>query len=575
MTEQDNAMHYPTSAKRPDNKLFNYDIIPKVYGDHFTPPTLLPPKIQRNDKDKPTDVYCDLKNPMRVKTIDDFELENVVGYGNYCEVVIAIHRESKKTYAVKIIDKQRCQQLKHTLDVLIEKHVLCRIKDELYDPSRPDDFPFPLIYATMRGENKLYIVQEALLGGELWESIADVGCMWMPRSRSLLAQVVIAVERLHSLNIVHRDLKLENVMMRNRSQLQGRDNSIVLIDFGTSLDLSRPGLEGGGNTTRGRKGFKYHHWVGSPNFMPPEAVHNRHSDLRNDLWGLGCLVFQCLAGAPPFQAPSDYLVFIKSGYKMLEYPPGFPPLARDLIEKLLQFHPADRLGAGNEALGEAITVNWQAVKNHPFFEGIDFGSPVNEIKLVPQPVHTKLLKKLSTHVLRRLKGTEWVDDRSIEPSYAQLTDAVQDSLLIDSLNQILQDTRFCSECVQCQSSNKRRLLPPVASSVSTVLCAIVALSCDHCMSVLSSAMTENHSDVWKFISQSQRRALHHQHRVWRDRERDDGYFEILSNEYLLRNPLQKDDGSSDLSEQSPSDHELYEANIEKETDSIREKESQR
>lgn len=100
--------------------------------------------------------------------------------------------------------------------------------------------------------------------------------------------------------------------------------------------------------------------------MPPEVVNNKDADGTADLWSLGIILYQMLAGSTPFQGGSQYLTFLKTQEGIYEMPPFFSKNAADLINQLLRPVPEDRLGSGPDGFTQ--------LKKHPFFDGIDFES---------------------------------------------------------------------------------------------------------------------------------------------------------------------------------------------------------
>merc|ERR1719409_2425658 len=92
---------------------------------------------------------------------------------------------------------------------------------------------------------------------------------------------------------------------------------IKVIDFGSAKDLRNPQVRGAGNTGTRRQ---FHDYVGTPNFMAPEMIRNKFSDTRCDIWSIGCTLFQCLTGLPPFASRSEYLTYIKAMSGEFEIP---------------------------------------------------------------------------------------------------------------------------------------------------------------------------------------------------------------------------------------------------------------
>jgi Serine/threonine protein kinase len=135
-------------------------------------------------------------------------------------------------------------------------------------------------------------------------------------------------------------------------------NRMKLVDFGTARDMNNPEIKGSGNSAKGKKIFD--HFVGTPQYMAPECIHNKDSNFKCDIWSLGCILYQFLAGYPPFNGGSEYVIFMKStAEKPIFYDYLFSTEAKDLITKMLERDMEKRLSL-------------EEVMKHPYFEGIDF-----------------------------------------------------------------------------------------------------------------------------------------------------------------------------------------------------------
>lgn len=116
------------------------------------------------------------------------------------------------------------------------------------------------------------------------------------------------------------------------------------------------------NTERRRASF-----VGTAQYVSPEILKGNASHLSTDLWSFGCIIYQMLAGCPPFRGATEYLIFQKILNEDYDFPDNFDSRAKDLISKLLRFNPKDRLGS--EDYNDS---RYQSIRNHPFFDGIDW-----------------------------------------------------------------------------------------------------------------------------------------------------------------------------------------------------------
>jgi serine/threonine protein kinase len=136
--------------------------------------------------------------------------------------------------------------------------------------------------------------------------------------------------------------------------------TIKIIDFGSCKDMEGTEFEKKFDEEREKSRSRkmvYKNFVGTPNYMAPECVHNKGSDFKADIWSLGCVLYNLFTGFPPFLGRSDYLVFTKSTVGKYNFPPGVVPHdAQDLISKLIVIDPEKRL-----TLDE--------IYNHHFLEG--------------------------------------------------------------------------------------------------------------------------------------------------------------------------------------------------------------
>lgn len=281
----------------------------------------------------------------------DYEVGELLGRGVYTSVYEALEKPTGQTVALKIVDRYRCERLKKTPDLYMEKHCL-----------RRTNHPNIVRMLNWFSDNtSIFVVMEECQGGELWEAVKTVGC---PRrlAQHYLGQVLNAVDYLRDARIVHRDLKAENIMLTEMGVVK-------LIDFGTAKDLENPHIKGAGNAARHKV---FEDYVGTPQFMAQEVIENKCSDQRSDTWSLGCTIFQVLSGCPPFHAASEYLIFTRIQEQGLELPPGLGSEAEDLIRRMVVHDPDARLGAHDLA----------EVKGHAYFKGTEF----KDLHKRPKPV---------------------------------------------------------------------------------------------------------------------------------------------------------------------------------------------
>ncbi|KAJ9610853.1 serine/threonine protein kinase [Cladophialophora chaetospira] len=288
------------------------------------------------------------------KGVKDFNFGQTLGEGSYSTVLAASDRSSGREYAIKVLDKKHIIKEKKVKYVNIEKDTLNRLTDH---PG------VVRLYYTFQDERSLYFVLDLCPGGELLGVLKRMSTFDEECSRFYGAQILDTIEYMHSRGVIHRDLKPENLLLDG-------NRHIKVTDFGTAKLLpERRGNEGQvdfepDSTSNENRASSF---VGTAEYVSPELLTDKNACKASDMWAFGCIVYQLLAGRPPFKAVNDYQTFQKIVGLDYDFPRGFPEVARDLVERLLVLDPQRRLSL-------------EHAKNHPFFTGVKWGRGLWEQK---------------------------------------------------------------------------------------------------------------------------------------------------------------------------------------------------
>ncbi|PKA51721.1 3-phosphoinositide-dependent protein kinase 1 [Apostasia shenzhenica] len=281
--------------------------------------------------------------PQEPFTVDDFELGKMYGVGSYSKVLKAKKKDSGKVYALKIMDKKFITKENKISYVKLERIVL----DQLDHPG------IIRLYFTFQDTYSLYMALESCEGGELFDQITRKGRLSEDETRFYAAEVIDALEYIHGVGLIHRDIKPENLLLT-------ADGHVKIADFGSVKPTRDSKLTVLPNTTFDKACT----FVGTAAYVPPEVLNSCPASFGNDLWALGCTLYQMLSGCSPFKDASEWLIFQRIIARDLKFPDYFSNEARDLIDKLLDTEPSMRLGAGPDG--------YATLKMHPFFKGIDW-----------------------------------------------------------------------------------------------------------------------------------------------------------------------------------------------------------
>ncbi|XP_072280310.1 G protein-coupled receptor kinase 5 isoform X1 [Pyxicephalus adspersus] len=242
-------------------------------------------------------------------------------------------------YACKRLEKKRIKKRKGESMALNEKQILEKVTSR---------FVVNLAYA-YETKDALCLVLTLMNGGDLKFHIYNMGNPGFQEQRASFyaAEILCGLGDLHQESIVYRDLKPENILLDDHGHIR-------ISDLGLAVKIPE------GDTIRGR--------VGTVGYMAPEVLNNQRYSFSPDFWGLGCLIYEMIAGQSPFRGRKEKVKREEVDRRVLEteevYSQKFSEEAKSLCKMLLTKDVRHRLGCHNERVVE--------VKRHPFFKVINF-----------------------------------------------------------------------------------------------------------------------------------------------------------------------------------------------------------
>ncbi|KAH7188489.1 kinase-like domain-containing protein [Fusarium flagelliforme] len=260
-------------------------------------------------------------------SLGDFDILRTLGTGSFGRVHLVQSKHNQRFYAVKVLKKAqvvKMKQVEHTND---ERRMLADVKH-----------PFLItLWGTFQDSKNLYMVMDFVEGGELFSLLRKSGRFPNPVAKFYAAEVTLALEYLHSKNIIYRDLKPENLLLDRHGHLK-------ITDFGFAK----------------RVPDKTWTLCGTPDYLAPEVVSNKGYNKSVDWWSLGILIYEMLCGYTPFWDSGSPMKIYENILKgKVKYPAYVNADAQNLLERLITADLTKRLG--NLYGGPAD------VKNHPWF----------------------------------------------------------------------------------------------------------------------------------------------------------------------------------------------------------------
>ncbi|XP_063457773.1 LOW QUALITY PROTEIN: cAMP-dependent protein kinase catalytic subunit PRKX [Pan paniscus] len=297
-------------------------------------------------------------------SLQDFDTLATVGTGTFGRVHLVKEKTAKHFFALKVMSIPDVIRLKQEQHVHNEKSVLKEVSH-----------PFLIrLFWTWHDERFLYMLMEYVPGGELFSYLRNRGRFSSTSGLFYSAEIICAIEYLHSKEIVYRDLKPENILL-------DRDGHIKLTDFGFAKKLV--------DRT----------WTlcGTPEYLAPEVIQSKGHGRAVDWWALGILIFEMLSGFPPFFDDNPFGIYQKILAGKIDFPRHLDFHVKDLIKKLLVVDRTRRLGNMKNGAND--------VKRHRWFRSVDWEA-VPQRKLKP-PIVPKIAGDGDTSNFETYPENDW------------------------------------------------------------------------------------------------------------------------------------------------------------------------
>ncbi|EIN10639.1 kinase-like protein [Punctularia strigosozonata HHB-11173 SS5] len=361
--------------------------------------------------------------------LDDFRTVKVIGKGAFGEVRLVQKTDTGRIYAMKTLRKEEMLKKDQLAHVRAERDVLAE-----------SNSPWVVqLFYSFQDPVYLYLIMEFLPGGDLMTMLIKYDTFSEDVTRFYMAECVLAIEAVHNLGFIHRDIKPDNILI-------DKDGHIKLSDFGLSTGFHKQHdssyyqrlLDSANGVTSptaaqaarnsvmvnaihltmtskdqiatwkaNRRKLAYS-TVGTPDYIAPEIFLQQGYGNECDWWSLGAIMFECLVGYPPFCSESTHETYQKiiNWQHYLAFPDDvhLSPESEDMIRRLI-CSPDRRLDV-------------QGIKQHPFFYGVDWDS----IRDIDAPFIPRLRSITDTSYF----PTDELDEVPDEPAGADTSGANKD-----------------------------------------------------------------------------------------------------------------------------------------------------
>ncbi|XP_052239573.1 serine/threonine-protein kinase 38-like isoform X2 [Dreissena polymorpha] len=300
--------------------------------------------------------------------VEDFEPLKVIGKGAFGEVRLVQKRDTGHIYAMKILRKADMLEKEQVAHVRAERDILVEADHEWVVK----------MYYSFQDKINLYLIMEFLPGGDMMTLLMKKDTLTEEQAQFYMAESILAIDSIHNLGFIHRDIKPDNLLLDSRGHIK-------LSDFGLCTGLKKShrtefykdlshGKTGNFNLNPMDSKRRMESWkknrrqlaystVGTPDYIAPEVFMQTGYNSSCDWWSLGVIMYEMLIGYPPFcsENPQETYRKVMNWRETLVFPPEMPISceAKDLIQNLC-CDPDRRLGSREQ------------IQSHVFFRGCDW-----------------------------------------------------------------------------------------------------------------------------------------------------------------------------------------------------------
>ena len=369
--------------------------------------------------------------------ISDFEKEREIGKGGFGLVLRVLHKKTQKTYCIKVIEKQGIMEQKlvdqmnreiEIMYILNNPHCL-RLKNHFED------------------DTNFYLVMPLASKGQLYRVLKKFRKFDERTAAQILRETISALQYLHSFKppIIHRDIKPENLLLNEGGR-------VLLADYGWS------NFEMGGDV---RKTF-----CGTPEYIAPEMLSKKGHDTRVDIWSIGILMFELLAGYSPFVAKTNQELYQNIKRLKIQWPKDMPPLAKNLISKILKLNPVDR-------------PSFDEILNHQWFKQTKMIKPLleNKMKSLKDLLAFHMLSGCDDETLEKInkllklsgKDADNENAKSIVENAHEKEEVIKKKQIVQDIKNIQKENIVNKNRSQTSSNYSNRLLKNMGQNASLFL----------------------------------------------------------------------------------------------------------
>ncbi|CAD7704054.1 unnamed protein product [Ostreobium quekettii] len=367
------------------------------------PDALVTTTLPRLPAGPPEDVEARmLKSPKRKKgrVKDYYHLGRTLGTGGFAAVMLATEKSTGQKYACKIMSLPG-------KDALLDDETMSReeVLKEVEIVSKTHHHNILALKEFFLSKTKVYLITELLEGGQLLDALlARTDRHYTEADAKIVVkQLLEGLHYLHERNVIHRDLKLENLMLVQPDNI----HEIKIVDFG----LARHTISSMATV------------CGTPQYVAPEVITRDVKDYGKtvDMWGVGVILYILLSGSPPFWDQNEMVMYskIKAGDFSLEDKvwKKVSSSAKDLVQKLLTVDPNNRLTVGGALKHKWITDSVSSTPLDDARKNMEDKSPMFKLRQAGAAV--VMLNRMQKEQEELVRSVEEEDDADIEESEAE------------------------------------------------------------------------------------------------------------------------------------------------------------